>query len=80
LELLLHQQRAESSKQLMDLLLCYEDRFVLGLEKLGQSTTKHSIKLLGNNQPIKAQSRRVSAVLQSDIDAEVEAMLKEGVI
>jgi len=38
----------QQKKQLMDLLLCYESRFVFGLEKPGQSTTKHSIKLLGN--------------------------------
>jgi len=65
---------------MMDLLLRYEDPFVFGLEKLGQSTTKHSIELLGNPRPIKAKPRMVSAALQSDIDAEVEAMLKEGVI
>jgi len=64
----------------MDLLLCYEDHFVFGLEKPGQSTTKHSIELLGNPQPIKAKPRRVSAALQSDINAEVEVMLKEGII
>jgi len=70
----------QQKKQLMDLLLHYEDRFVFGLEKPGQSTTKHSIELLGNPQPIKARPRRVSAALQSDINAEVEVMLKEGVI
>jgi len=37
----------QQKKQLMGLLLCYEDRFVFGLEKLGQST-KNSIELLGN--------------------------------
>jgi len=34
----------QQKKQLMDLLLCYKDCFFFGLEKLGQSTTKHSIK------------------------------------
>jgi len=53
----------QQKKQLMDLLLSYEDCFVFGLEKPGQSTTKHSIKLLGNPQPIKAKPRRVSAAL-----------------
>jgi len=70
----------QQKKQLMDHLLCYKDCFIFGLEKPGQSTMKHSIKLLGNPQPIKAKPRRVSAALQSDINAEVEAMLKEGVI
>jgi len=63
----------------MDLLLHYKDHFVFGLEKPGQSTTKHSIKLLGNPQPIKL-SQGGSAALQSDINAEVGVMLKEGVI
>jgi len=54
----------QQKKQLMDLLLLYEDCFIFGLEKPGQSTTKHSIKLLGNPQPIKAKPRRVSAALE----------------
>jgi len=47
----LRRLKKQLKKQLMDL-LNYEDQFAFGLEKLGQSTTKHSIELLGNLQPI----------------------------
>jgi len=60
-------EEADLNKQLLDLLLHYEDRFVFGLEKPGQSTTKHSIKLLGNPLPIKAKPRRVIIVEASNL-------------
>ena len=66
--------------QLEELLLNYQDIFLGPEGELGQTTlTEHTIDR-GNARPIKQPPRRVPLAQKSVVEAELDKMLKQGII